>query len=209
MKILKSIFLEVRLLINTFFLLPHIIVLLSSRKRDIILNEIKAYIPTHHLNRKTLIGNFVLLMSNKSYYRNLFYERVKPYDQLLFLFPKDKSLDITTNVIGENLILHHPGNSYLNAERIGKNCVIRHGVTLGNNGYGNYRNGVAKRPTIGNNVEFFPNCSVIGGVRIGNNCKIGMGVVIREDVPDNTVVELKQDHIYKQKIKQYEQKENS
>lgn len=43
------------------------------------------------------------------------------------------------------------------------------------------------RVTIGNNVYFGRNCSVFKGVTIGNNCIIGFGSVVTNDIPDNSV----------------------
>jgi len=40
---------------------------------------------------------------------------------------------------------------------------------------------------IGNNVSFGQNCTVLKGVRIGNNCFIGYGSVVTKDIPDNSV----------------------
>ena len=44
------------------------------------------------------------------------------------------------------------------------------------------------RPWLGDNVDVGANVVVIGGVRIGNNVKIGAGSVVTKDVPDNCTV---------------------
>jgi serine O-acetyltransferase len=68
--------------------------------------------------------------------------------------------------------------------RIGKNCNISHGVTLGianrgkNKGY----------PTIGDNVYIGPGAKIIGSVRVGNQAAIGANCVVTQDVPDCAVV---------------------
>lgn len=64
---------------------------------------------------------------------------------------------------------------------IGKNCMIRQGCTFGQ------RHGTCNI-SIGNNVNFGCNVSVLGIVHIGNNCKIGANSVILKDVPDNKTV---------------------
>lgn len=45
-----------------------------------------------------------------------------------------------------------------------------------------------KCPVIGDNVTVFANCSVVGGIIIGDNVKIGCGSVVCKSVPDNCVV---------------------
>lgn len=71
--------------------------------------------------------------------------------------------------------------------KIGKNCNIHHGVTIG----------VRKRsikglglgiPKIGDNVYIGPGAKVFGGIKIGNNVAIGANAVVTHDVPDNAVV---------------------
>ena len=41
--------------------------------------------------------------------------------------------------------------------------------------------------TIGNNVYFTRNCTVLKGVTIGDNCIIGFGSVVTKDIPANSV----------------------
>lgn len=41
--------------------------------------------------------------------------------------------------------------------------------------------------TIGNNVYFARNCSVLKGVTIGDNCIIGFGSTVTHDIPSNSV----------------------
>lgn len=66
---------------------------------------------------------------------------------------------------------------------IGNNCVIGQQVTIGG---GNSRYpGV---PVIGNNVYIAKGAIVFGGIRIGDNVKIGANAVVNIPVPDNAVV---------------------
>lgn len=67
-----------------------------------------------------------------------------------------------------------------NGCRIGKNCTIFQGVTIGSaRGKG--------VPCIGDNVVICANSSIIGKVTIGNNVIIGAGTVVTKDIPDNAV----------------------
>lgn len=50
------------------------------------------------------------------------------------------------------------------------------------------RHGICQPVTIGNNVWIGGNCTVLPGVKIGNNSIIAAGEVVTNDVPDNCVV---------------------
>ena len=65
--------------------------------------------------------------------------------------------------------------------RIGKNCKILHGTTIGGRG------GV-KLPIIGDNVLIGANSCILGGIIIGDNVKIGAGSVVVSNIPKNTTV---------------------
>ncbi len=62
---------------------------------------------------------------------------------------------------------------------IGDYFVLRHNVTIGEK--------FGKCPIIGNNVDVFPNSSIIGEITIGDNSKIGIGSVVIKDVPPNYI----------------------
>lgn len=81
--------------------------------------------------------------------------------------------------IGPGLRIHHFGNIFLNPNvRIGANCTLRQGVTIGNRKEG------GTVPVVGDNVDFGAYAQVLGGVRIGNNCRVGAMAVVLCDVPD-------------------------
>jgi serine O-acetyltransferase len=82
-------------------------------------------------------------------------------------------------VIGGGLRIWHFGNIFINPDVVmGKNCTLRQGVTIGNRVEG------GPVPTIGDNVDFGAYAQVLGGVRIGNDCKIGAMTLVLQDVPD-------------------------
>ena len=66
--------------------------------------------------------------------------------------------------------------------KIGKNCKIFHGVTMGG------RAGHKGLPIIGDNVVIGTHAQLIGNVKIGNNSIVGAGAIVTHDVPDNVVV---------------------
>ncbi|WP_411877846.1 serine O-acetyltransferase [Polaromonas sp. YR568] len=84
--------------------------------------------------------------------------------------------------IGGGLFLPHTVGTVLGAERIGDNCTIMQGVTLGTSepdmGFT-----VALRPAIGNNVLIGAGAKVIGRVVVGEHAKIGANAVVLRDVP--------------------------
>jgi len=82
-------------------------------------------------------------------------------------------------VIGKGLRIFHFGGIIVNTHsRIGENCTLRHGVTIGN------RRGERVAPVLGNNVEVGAYAQVLGDIRIGNGSKIGALAVVLADMPD-------------------------
>lgn len=87
--------------------------------------------------------------------------------------------------IGEGFYIGHFGGIVVNpCSRIGRNCNISHGVTLGQANRGRNKG----YPVIGDNVYLGPGSKVIGAVTVGNNVAIGANCVVTKDVPDNSVV---------------------
>lgn len=81
--------------------------------------------------------------------------------------------------IGPGLRVWHFGNIFIHpGTHIGANCTLRQGVTIGNRVEG------GPVPSIGDNVEFGAYSQVLGGIRVGNDCKIGAMSVVLCDVPD-------------------------
>jgi serine O-acetyltransferase len=81
-------------------------------------------------------------------------------------------------VIGPGLRIYHFGNIFIHGRAVlGANCTLRQGVTIGCIG----EDGPA--PTIGDNVEFGAYAQVLGGVRVGDDAKIGALSLVISDVP--------------------------
>ncbi len=69
--------------------------------------------------------------------------------------------------------------------RIGRNCVMFQGVTLGGTGKHKGR----RHPTVGDNVLIGAHATLLGPIIIGSNANIGAEtVIINHDVPDNCTV---------------------
>lgn len=87
--------------------------------------------------------------------------------------------------IGDNLVLAHPFNITINSKaRIGANCVVFKGVTIGSIRSGK-RSGC---PRLGDNVVIGPNSTVCGGITIGNDVLIAANTFVDFDVPDHSIV---------------------
>lgn len=81
--------------------------------------------------------------------------------------------------IGPGLRIWHFGGIFVHANAvIGANCTLRQGVTIGN------RAADGPVPHIGDDVEFGAYAQVLGGVHIGDGCRIGALSVVLCDVPD-------------------------
>ena len=80
--------------------------------------------------------------------------------------------------IGPGLRIYHFGNIFVHKDaKIGANCTIRQGVTIGN------RHDGGPVPVLEDDVELGAYSQILGGVRIGRGAKIGAMSVVLNDVP--------------------------
>jgi serine O-acetyltransferase len=80
--------------------------------------------------------------------------------------------------IGPGLRIYHFGNIFLHKDvKIGANCTLRQGVTIGN------RREDGPVPILGDDVELGAYAQILGGVTIGNGARIGAMSVVLDDVP--------------------------
>lgn len=87
--------------------------------------------------------------------------------------------------IGRRLSIEHHGCIVIHgATVVGDDCLIRHGVTLGNTGPDD-RSGA---PRIGSRVHIGAGAKVLGSVTVGNDVIIGANAVVVHDVADHSVV---------------------
>lgn len=94
------------------------------------------------------------------------------------------SIPFMTN-IGSGFYIGHFGGIIINDKaKIGINCNISSGVTIGQTNRGPLKG----CPVIGNNVFIGPGAKIIGAINIGNNVAIGANCVVTKDIPDNAVV---------------------
>jgi len=182
MKSFKSIFYDY---IHIPFLFFHILAYRLSRNKNIIDEDIKRWsMYRKYVDLNNLTKSFVRLVIYNKPFRNTFYLRIGKHAFLLKrIFPGLNSIELTddTEQIGGGLLLVHGHMTILNGSvRIGKNCTILHGVTIGADDHG--------VPKIGNNVYIGCNATIIGNVTVGDNVKIGACTLICKNVPDNTTV---------------------
>jgi serine O-acetyltransferase len=85
-----------------------------------------------------------------------------------------------TCTIGSGLYIGHFGGIFVDSDcRLGKNCNLAQGVTIGKGGRGDLR-GV---PVLGDRVHVGANAVILGKINIGNDAVIGPGAVVMSSVP--------------------------
>ena len=88
--------------------------------------------------------------------------------------------------IGRRLYIAHQGTIALHPLcRIGDDCVIRQGSTIGAS---EELSPDEEAPVLGNNVQVGAGAMVLGKIRIGDNVRIGPNAVVMTDVPSNSTV---------------------
>jgi serine O-acetyltransferase len=79
--------------------------------------------------------------------------------------------------IWPGLVVHTTHGVFIAETRIGRNCVVQHGVAI--------THGVR---SVGNDVYFGPGAKVIGRAAVGNNVRVVANSVVMTDVADNLTV---------------------
>lgn len=87
--------------------------------------------------------------------------------------------------IGKGLFIDH-GHGVVIGEtcEIGDNVTLYQGVTLGGTG----KETGKRHPTIGNNVMVSAGAKILGSITIGDDCKIGAGSVVLQNIPPYATV---------------------
>jgi len=80
--------------------------------------------------------------------------------------------------VGPGLRIHHMGPIVVHSQaKIGANCTLRHGVTIGN------RHNDGPAPVLEDDVELGAYAQILGDVRVGRGAKVGALTVVLQDVP--------------------------
>lgn len=101
----------------------------------------------------------------------------------------ERFIEITTGIsipaatdIGKGFRIHHFGGVIFHSNvKMGENCTVYQGVTLGDKG------GWGNPPTIGNNVLIGAGAKVLGDITIGDNVAIGANAVVLSSIPPNSI----------------------
>lgn len=163
--------------------IPHIICFWVSKKKPVITADMKRWgCIRKYANDKKMILSLICLLSRQKDFRAQFYLRLGRERALLKLLLRPVDCDIERDVFGEGLMIIHGYGVVVNCgAKIGKNCTIYHGVTIGNTDW-------YSTPTIGDNVFIGTGAKILGNIHIGNNVKIGAGAIVVDDVPDNSTI---------------------
>ena len=92
----------------------------------------------------------------------------------LFLYMKYKA------EIGVGTLFDHATGLVIGeTAKVGHNCTILHGVTLGGTG----KVGGDRHPKVGNDVLIGAGTSILGNIKIGDGAKIGAGSIVLKPIP--------------------------
>ena len=151
--------------------------------KEDLLRNIKQFLHKENLS----FLNFCELLTFYVMVRNIFYARVAYrhhyYAKVLSVFARPLPLlDISSTAeIGGGLIVQHGYGTIIAPRKIGKNCWVNQGVTIG------YTND-DDCPTLGDNVTVYAGAKILGDVHVGNNVVVAANAVVVKDVEDNCVV---------------------
>ena len=133
------------------------------------------------IRKKALNGNAVSKIINRFKHRRL-------------MEKNNASIPFSAHIEGEPVFPHGLAGIFISSNaKIGKGCTIFHQVTIGSNTLSESKTKGA--PVIGDNVYIGCGAKIIGGIRVGNNVRIGANCVVCQDVPDNCTVVLEKPRI--------------
>jgi putative colanic acid biosynthesis acetyltransferase WcaB len=153
--------------------------LLSDIQEDLRVNS--------HIKSKVILIMFRI--SNRTYEFPVYLKPVGLVVRFAYRFIVDwvMGVDIPCATrIGKRLTIYHGFGLVINeAAIIGNDCVLRHGVTIGNKIVGGVESGA---PSIQDCVEFGAGAVVIGAVNIGCGSVIGANTVVTKSLEPNSIV---------------------
>lgn len=168
------------------FLLHWIYYLLATNKQVIeedLERNIRQFL---HKDQVSFI-NFCEILTFYVMVRNIFYARVASqhhyYSKFLMIFAKPLPLlDVSSTAdIGGGLIVQHGYGTIIAPRKIGRNCWVNQGVTIG------YTN-ETDCPTLGDDVTVYAGAKILGDVHVGNHVIVAANAVVVKDVEDNCIV---------------------
>jgi serine O-acetyltransferase len=85
--------------------------------------------------------------------------------------------------LGRRVRIDHPQGLVVSGDaRLGDDCVLRNGVTIGLR-----RTGHRGSPVLGNRVDVGAGAKILGEIEIGDDCSIGANAVVLKDVPARSI----------------------
>jgi serine O-acetyltransferase len=110
---------------------------------------------------------------------------------IILCFIWHKLIEMTTGIdipnqveIGKGLYIGHFGGIFIFADvKMGENCNLSQGVTIGSGGRGNN----SGCPKLGDRVFIGPGAKIFGSITIGNDVAIGANAVVTKNLPDKAV----------------------
>ena len=143
----------------------------DSRKRPRILGD--------------MVWKFQIILRKTEYYNNVYREKKHLFFHYAWYrlqyrrYAVKLGFSIPLNVFGPGLSIAHYGTIVVSdAAKIGKNCRIHEGVTIG------ATNGSAKAPTIGDNVFIGSGAKIIGDISVADDVAIGVNAVVVKSISE-------------------------
>ena len=165
---------------------------------DLIKNDFRSHISYKRINKnkKNHLRNYGLFFSlfildtgfrgvvlHRICHSQCHDSRIKLYIAYFF-YRLLTSIEISPRAqIGPGLFFPHPQCIVIGNVKLGDNCTIYQGVTIGAKLPFH-----KKYPNIGNNVYIGAGSTILGDITIGNNVTIGAKTMILKDIPNNSTV---------------------
>lgn len=130
-----------------------------------------------------LIWKYQIILRKCEYYKNTNKKILYKINKFRLNILGDKlTIKFEPNTFGPGLSIAHIGTIVVNpSAKVGKNCRIHEGVTIG------ATNGKSESPIIGDNCFIGSGAKIIGNIHIGNNVAIGAGAVVVNDILENNI----------------------
>jgi serine O-acetyltransferase len=164
--------------------LPHLLFYLVSKQKHIIDEDLEAWSKYRPgLIGKSLTSKLASLLINQKEFRTQYYLRIgKARVFLRMLLPDIRCYSFEGCEVGGGWVLMHGFGVVLNGgAKIGKNCTMYQGVTIGTIDLKTF-------PVIGDDVIIGAGAKILGNVKVGSHVKIGAGAIVVNDVTDNCTV---------------------
>ncbi len=137
------------------------------------------YVDTIYFYQKLMRKTEYYMNCRKDFLGRIYADILK----LMFLRKSQKlGFSIGLNVFGPGLSIGHYGQIVVNRNaKVGKNCRIHEGVTIG------ATNGESEAPILGDNVFIASGAKIIGNIKIASNVAIGANAVVVKDITEEGI----------------------